>query len=111
MSMNINVNSPFYKGKEELPVYGNGNDKVIPKEQMVKYQFNTEDENGNKIMNKMTKEETLEALNKIDSLHGENVIVSISGDGLAALVENKYTRNMEILNETEEQIALREQKK
>lgn len=110
MSISIGANSPYYKGKENLPTYGNGNEKISAKEEMVKYEFNTEDEKGNKVMDKMTKAETIETLNEIGKQYGESVLVSISGDGLAALVENKYTRSSGAKNETEEQKTERTRK-
>lgn len=53
----------------------------------LKYEFNTVDEQGNKIMDKMSREETLQAMKTISAQYGDNVIVEFSGDGLAALVE------------------------
>ena len=55
----------------------------------VKYEFNTTDEHGNKIIDKMSREETLQAMKDIGSQYGDAVIVEFSGDGMAALVENK----------------------
>ena len=55
----------------------------------MKYEFNTVDEQGNKIMDKMSREETLQAMKTISAQYGDNVIVEFSGDGLAALVESK----------------------
>ena len=55
----------------------------------LKYEFNTVDEQGNKIMDKMSREETLQAMKTISAQYGDNVIVEFSGDGLAALVESK----------------------
>lgn len=42
-----------------------------------------------KIMDKMSREETLQAMKTISAWYEDNVIVEISGDGLAALVESK----------------------
>lgn len=77
----------FYQGTESLKHYGSSDKNQ--KDTMVKYKFNTTDEQGNKVMDKMSREETLQALNDISSRYGENVIVEFSGDGLAALVESK----------------------
>lgn len=40
-------------------------------------------------MDKMSREETLQAMKTISAQYGDNVIVEFSGDGLAALVEIK----------------------
>ena len=40
-------------------------------------------------MDKMSREETLQAMKDIGSQYGDAVIVEFSGDGMAALVENK----------------------
>ena len=55
----------------------------------MKYEFNTVDEQGNKIMDKMSREETLQAMKTISAQYGDKVIVEFSGDGLAALVERE----------------------
>ena len=83
--MNIDY-SQFYRGTTNIPSYGNGTYK---KDALVKYEFNTTDEHGNKIMDKMSREETLQAMKDIGSQYGDAVIVEFSGDGMAALVENK----------------------
>ena len=77
----INSNyGQFYKGT----TYGSGNSKPI-----VKYEFNTTDEKGNKIMDKMSKEETFRTMNEIATQYGDDVIVEFSGDGLTAFEKNK----------------------
>ena len=78
--------SQFYRGTTNINSYGSG---VYKKDSIVKYEFNTADENGNKVMDKMSREETLQTMNSISELYGENVIVEFSGDGLAALVQGK----------------------
>ena len=83
--MNINY-SQFYRGTTNIPSYGNGTYK---KDTLVKYEFNITDEHDNKIMDKMSREETLQAMKDIGSQYGDAVIVEFSGDGMAALVENK----------------------
>lgn len=86
MSMEINSGnySQFFKGMQDIPSYGSGEGQ---KKQIARYEFNTTDENGNKIMDKMTKEETMRTMNEISAMYGDSVIVSFSGDGLAALAE------------------------
>lgn len=49
--MNIDY-SQFYRGTTNIPSYGNGTYK---KDALVKYEFNTTDEHGNKIMDKMSR--------------------------------------------------------
>lgn len=78
--------SRFYRGTISIPTYGNGADK---KDTLVKYEFNTTDEHGNKVMEQMSREETLQAMKDIRSQYGESVIVEFSGDGMAALLENR----------------------
>ncbi|HEY8420531.1 MAG TPA: hypothetical protein VIL05_02155 [Thermoclostridium sp.] len=100
MPVNINSNySRFYKGAQSINSYGSG---VKKKDTLVKYEFNTRDALGNKIMDKMTKEETLKAMKDISSQYGDNVIVEFSGEGLAALVESKKGNITEL---SEEQMA------
>ena len=82
--MNIDY-SRFYRGTTNIPSYGNG---AYKKDTLVKYEFNTTDEHGNKVMDKMSKEETLKAMKDICSQYGDAVIVEFSGDGMAALVED-----------------------
>lgn len=87
MSLSINSDySQFYKGTEQIKSYGSGNGK---KDTLVRYEFNTTDEHGNKVMDKMSKEESFRVMNDIASKYGENVLVSFSGDGLAALEISK----------------------
>ena len=66
--MTINVNqdySQFYIGTEQLKSYGSNS--ATKKDTLVKYQFNTTDKDGNKVMDKMSKEETMKVLNDISS--------------------------------------------
>lgn len=93
MAMNINQNySQFYRGTSTIDTYGGG---ISGKKQVVKYEFNTTDENGNKIMDKMSREETLTAMKEIRSQYGEDVIVEFSGDGMASLVESGKKANLD----------------
>lgn len=87
MAMDIYQNySQFYKGTEPIKNYGsNGNRK----DKLVRYEFNTTDEKGNKIMDKMSREETIKAMKEISAQYGDDAIVEFSGDGMAALVESK----------------------
>ncbi|MEY8516972.1 hypothetical protein AALC25_08595 [Lachnospiraceae bacterium 29-84] len=78
--------SQFYRGTIKIPTYGSG---AYKKDTLVKYEFNTKDEHGNKVMDKMSREETLQAMKDIRSCYGDSVIVEFSGDGMAALVEGR----------------------
>lgn len=78
--------SQFYAGTSSIPSYGNS---IYQKDTLVKYEFNTTDAHGNKVMDKMSKEETLQAMKDIRSQYGDNVIVEFSGDGMAALMSNR----------------------
>ncbi len=87
MSINIhNSYEQFYKGTGPIKSYGSANEGR--KDKVVKYEFNTIDEKGNKVMDKMSREETLQAMNDICSQYGDDVIVEFSGDGMAKLVED-----------------------
>lgn len=92
MAINVNQDySQFYVGTEQLKNYGSN--QAIKKDTLVKYRFNTTDEHGNKVMDKMSREETLQAMKDIRSQYGDNAIVEFSGDGMAALVESKKSGN------------------
>ena len=104
MSININQDySRFYVGTEQLKSYGSGS--AAKKDTLVKYQFNTTDEQGNKVMDKMSKEETMKVMNDISAQYGDSVIVQFSGDGLAALAEGGKLMSGRTM--TEEEAAAR----
>lgn len=83
--MNIDY-SQFYKGATAITSYGSGRYK---KDTLVKYEFHTTDEYGSKIMDKMSREETLQVMKEIRSQYEDAVIVEFSGDGMAALIESR----------------------
>ena len=92
MAINVNQDySQFYAGTEQLKSYGSNS--AAKKDTLVKYRFNTTDEYGNKVMDKMSKEETMKAMNEISAQYGDSVIVQFSGDGLAALAISKKSGN------------------
>lgn len=91
--------SQFYKGTSSISTYGNG---AYGKDTIARYEFNTTNEKGEKIREKMSKEETMRTLNDISSRYGENVIVEFSGDGLAALVAGKKPCSQQVLSEGEQ---------
>ncbi len=102
--------SQFYKGTEPIKSYG-ASDAPGKKDTLVKYDFSTTDEQGNKIMDKMSKEEALRAMNDIRSQYGDNVILEFSGDGLAALSESIKAQSRKTCTEpTEEEKAVMAQK-
>ena len=70
--MNIDYGQ-FYRGTTNIPSYGNGTYK---KDTLVKYEFNTTDEHGNKVMDKMSREETLQAMKDIGSQYVERLLLS-----------------------------------
>ncbi len=89
MAINITQDySRFYIGSESIKSYGSGGEGLTPKDTLVKYEFNTTDEHGNKIMDPMTKEEALQAMKEISGQYGDNVLVEFSGDGLQALSQS-----------------------
>ena len=93
MSTLIHTNySQFYRGTEPIRKYGSG---TGGKDTLVRYEFNTTDANGNKVMDKMSKDEALKTMKEISSQYGDNVLVSFSGDGLAALELHKGMWNPE----------------
>ncbi len=83
--MNIDY-SQFYRGTTNILSYGGG---AYKKDALVTYKFNTTDEHGNKVMDKMSKEETLQAMKDVRSQYEDGIIVEFSGDGMAALVESR----------------------
>ncbi|WP_300785513.1 hypothetical protein [uncultured Acetatifactor sp.] len=95
--MNIDY-SQFYRGTTNIPSYGSG---AYKKDTLVKYEFNTTDEHGNKIMDKMSREETLQAMKDIRSQYGDGVIVEFSGDGLAALAGGGKFMSGRVMTEEE----------
>ena len=78
--------SRFYAGSETVTSYGSADYK---KDTLEHYRFDTVDEEGNKIMDKMSKEETLRTINEISKQYGNNVIVEFSGDALGKLFDFK----------------------
>lgn len=88
MAINVNQDySQFYAGMEQLKSYGSN--PAAKKDTLVKYRFNTTDQHGDKVMDKMSREETLQAMRDIRSQYGDDAIVEFSGDGMAAPVESK----------------------
>lgn len=111
MSMNVNQDySQFYVGTEQIKSHGSN--PAAKKDALVKYRFNTTDEHGNKVMDKMSREETLQAMKDIRSQYGDDAIVEFSGDGMAALVESRKSGNGadldKIMARTSEQRAVPE---
>ena len=93
MAMNVTQDySRFYRGTTTSDTYSRGK---AEKKQVVKYEFNTTDEQGNKVMDKMSREETLAAMKEIRSQYGDDVILEFSGDGMAALVESGKKVNLD----------------
>lgn len=105
MSVIVSNYSQFYKGTERVKQYGSG---AGGKDTLVRYEFNTRDAAGNKVMDQMSREETLQAMKEISSQYGDNVIVEFSGDGMAKLVESQKGDLCRELSE--EEIAAREAK-
>lgn len=89
MSMNVTPNySQFYRGSEAIKSYGSGGEGLTPKDTLVRYEFRTTDDAGNKLMDPMTREEALRAMKEISGQYGDNVLVEFSGDGLDALAQS-----------------------
>ena len=106
--MNINLNySQFYRETEQIKNYGVS---TGGKDTIVRYEFNTMDEQGYKVMDKMSREETLHAMKTISAQYGDNVIVEFSGDGMAALVDSKKKGNLDEIVRTDsaKQVAFNE---
>lgn len=74
--------------------------KVTYQPSSIRYEFNTTDQNGNKIMDKLTHNEAMELLNDISKKHGNNVIVELSGDAVEALKENMFKEKNAQFNES-----------
>lgn len=60
--------------------------KVTYQPSSVRYEFNTTDKNGNKIMDKLS--------------HGDNVMIELSGDAVEALKENLFKQRNALYNES-----------
>lgn len=95
--MNINNYQSFYRGIEPYQQYSN--DSCMKKDTIVKYEFNTIDQDGNKVMDKLTRQETLDLLNSISRQYGDNVIVQFSGDAIDALKEDLFKEKNAKFNE------------
>lgn len=103
------IYSQFYKGTEPLKTYGSY-DGAGKKDTLVKYEFSTTDAQGNKIMDPMSKEEALKAMEDVRSQYGDNVLLVFSGDGLSALAESiKAQSRKDGMELTEEEKAIRAQ--
>lgn len=86
MSTNINSNyGQFYQGMRDIT---NNGMAAGAKNKVAKYQFNRKDEEGNYVMDKMSREETFRAMKEISSQYSDDVIVEFSGDGLGAFEEH-----------------------
>ena len=83
--------SKFYKGSESIASHGSG---AAKHDTVVHYRFDTTDEDGNKVMEKMSKDETLQALKDISAQYGDNVIIEFSGDGLGKIFDYKALHNL-----------------
>ena len=91
--MNININNyqSFCVGTAPINWRGDPENKLgFRKDTIVKYEFNTRDKKGNKVMDKLTREETNDLVNSIIRQYGDNVIVQFSGDALDIMDVNKY---------------------
>lgn len=73
--------------------------KVTFQPSSVRYEFNTTDQNGNKIMDKLSHGEAMELLNDISRKHGYNVIIELSGDAIEALKDNMFKEKNAEFNE------------
>ena len=96
MSIITNDYSQLYRGTESLKNYGSSSS--LKRDTLVSYEFNTTDEHGNKIMDKMSREETLQAMKDIRAQYGDNVIVQFSEDGMAAFQNAIVQNEIETLN-------------
>lgn len=100
--MNVDYRQ-FYRGTTNISLYGSG---AYKKDTLVKYEFNTTDKYGNKVMDKFSRDETLQMMKDICLQYGDAVIVEFSGDGMAALVDG---RKGSMVPENQEAIAIKNQ--
>lgn len=109
MSLQINNDQPFYVGTEPLTMTGHGEELNIHKDTLVKYEFNTTDQSGNKVMDKLSRAETMELMNSVSRQYGDNVLVQFSGDALDILqsdIKGQYPMlNEEAIRQMEEKAA------
>lgn len=87
MEMNVNNYNQFYKGTQQLKKYGSAS--TGGKDTLEKYAFHAKDAAGNKVTNRMSREETMEVMKEVSSQYGDHVIVEFSGDGMAKLLESR----------------------
>lgn len=106
MSLQINNYQPFCIGTESLTMTGHGEALNSHKDTLVKYEFNTTDRNGNKVMDKLSRAETMELINSVSRQYGDNVLVEFSGDALDILqsdIKGQYSMlNDEAVRQMEE---------
>lgn len=109
MSLQINNYQPFYVSTEPLTMTGHGEELNFHKDTLVKYEFNTTDQDGNKIMDKLSRSETMELMNSVSRQYGDNVLVQFSGDALDILqsdIKGQYPMlNEEAIRQMEEKAA------
>ncbi|MDE7132221.1 MAG: hypothetical protein K2O65_10540 [Lachnospiraceae bacterium] len=109
MSLQINNYQPFYVGTEPLTMTGHGEESNFHKDTLVKYEFNTTDQSGNKVMDKLSRAETMELMNSVSRQYGDNVLVQFSGDALDILqsdIKGQYSMlNDEAIKQMEEKAA------
>ena len=109
MSLQINNYQPFYVSTEPLTMTGHGEELIFHTDTLVKYEFDTTDQDGNKIMDKLNHEETMELMNSVSRQYGDNVLVQFSGDALDILqsdIKGQYPMlNEEAIRQMEEKAA------
>jgi len=109
VSIQINNFQPSYVSTEALAKSDCSEKLNYHKDTLVKYAFNTTDQNGNKIMDKLSHAETMELMNHVSRQYGDNVLVQFSGDALDILqndVKGQYSMlNEEAIRQMEEKAA------
>lgn len=98
MSLQINNYQPFYVSTEPLAMSGQTEGLDFQKDTLVKYEFNTTDRNGNKVMDRLSRAETMELMNSVSRQYGDNVIVQFSGDALD-IIQSDIKGQYDMLNE------------
>ena len=109
MSLQINNYQPFYVGTEPLTMTSRDEELNYYKDTLVKYEFNTTDQSGNKVMDKLSRAETMELMNSVSRQYGDNVLIQFSGDALDILqsdIKGQYSMlNEEAIRQMEEKAA------
>ncbi|MBD5503101.1 MAG: hypothetical protein HDR09_04920 [Lachnospiraceae bacterium] len=102
MSLQISNYQSFYGGTESLTTSGYGENLNFYKDTLVKYVFNTTDQNGNKVMDKFTVKKS----DNIDRTDTDSLLNSVIGQNTALdsdFLQKNMDRFVAVLNKDSEE--------